>query len=133
MSAALDYHRATNVEAGGSDEDLERTLDTHPILFKAYREAERVPLDVTAAGPILGNGAAVLGTATHYGAPGKRTVHFRGYSSAGALYPIEAYVATPDVLYSFDAHSASSSGCATVTFARTLLRRSMQAATRSSS
>jgi len=103
LSAALDYHRATNVEAGGSDEDLERTLDTHPILFKAYGEAERVPLDVTPAGPILGNGAAVLRTATHYGAPGKRTVHFRGYSSAGALYPIEAYVATPDALYSFDA------------------------------
>jgi SagB-type dehydrogenase family enzyme len=30
-------------------------------------------------------------------------VHFRGYSSAGALYPIEAYVAAPDALYSFDA------------------------------
>jgi SagB-type dehydrogenase family enzyme len=103
LSAALDYHRATNVEAGGSDEDLERTLDTYPILFKAYGEAERASLDITAAGPILGDGAAVLRTATHYGAPGKRTVHFRGYSSAGALYPIEAYVATPDALYSFDA------------------------------
>lgn len=105
MSAAREYHLATNVPAGGTDEDEARTLDTHPSLFKEYGAAERVPLETSLAGPILGDGAAVLRTRTHYGAPGKRTVHFRGYSSAGALYPVEAYVAAPDALYSFDALS----------------------------
>lgn len=102
MSAALEYHRATDVETGGTDEDEARTLDTHPTLFKEYVGAERVPLDSSVAGPILGDGASVLRTRTHSGFPGKRTVHFRGYSSAGALYPVEVYVATPGALYSFD-------------------------------
>src|SRR6266540_4858379 len=103
VSAARDYHLATNVPAGGTDEDEARTLETHPSPFKAYGDAERVPLEASVAGPILGDGAAVLRTRTHFGWPGRRTVHFRGYSSAGALYPVEAYVATPDALYSFDA------------------------------
>jgi SagB-type dehydrogenase family enzyme len=105
VSAALEYHRATNVPAGGTDEDEARTLDTHPSPFKDYGDAERVPLEHSVAGPILGDGAAVLRTRTHFGAPGKRTVHFRGYSSAGALYPVEAYVAQRDGLYAFDAES----------------------------
>ena len=105
MSAARDYHLATNVPAGGTDEDEARTLDTHPSSFKAYGDAERVPLEASVAGPLLGDGAAVLRTRTHFGFPGERTVHFRGYSSAGALYPIEAYVATRDALYAFDATS----------------------------
>src|SRR6266540_7436425 len=105
VSAARDYHLATNVPAGGTDEDEARTLETHPSPFKAYGDAERVPLETSDAGPILGDGAAVLRTRTHFGWPGRRTVHFRGYSSAGALYPVEAYVATPDALYSFDALS----------------------------
>ena len=103
MSEALAYHRATNVAAHGTDEDEARTLETYPTLFKDYGDSERVPLEKSLAGPILGNGAAVMRTRTHYGPPGKRTVHFRGYSSAGALYPIEAFVAAPDALYSFDA------------------------------
>jgi SagB-type dehydrogenase family enzyme len=103
MSDALTFHRATNVAAHGTDEDEARTLETYPILFKDYGDSERVPLEKSLAGPILGNGAAVMRTRTHFGPPGKRTVHFRGYSSAGALYPIEAYVAAPDALYSFDA------------------------------
>jgi SagB-type dehydrogenase family enzyme len=105
LSAALDYHRATDADAGSTDEDLERTLDTHPILFKSYGDKERVSVETSAAGRVLGDGAAVLRTATHFGFPGKRTVHFRGYSSAGALYPVEAYVAAPDALYGFDALS----------------------------
>lgn len=103
MSAALEYHAATNVAAYGTDEDEERTLDTHPGAFKPYGDAERVPLETSVAGPVLRDGAAVTRTRTHHGAPGTRTVHFRGYSSAGALYPVEAYVAAPDALYSFDA------------------------------
>jgi SagB-type dehydrogenase family enzyme len=103
MSDALAYHRATNVAAHGTDEDEARTLETYPTLFKDYGDSERVPLEKSLAGPILGNGAAVMRTRTHFGPPGRRTVQFRGYSSAGALYPIEAYVAAPDALYSFDA------------------------------
>jgi SagB-type dehydrogenase family enzyme len=103
MSDALAYHRATNVAAHGTDEDDARTLETYPTLFKDYGDSERVPLETSLAGPILGDGAAVMRTRTHFGPPGRRTVHFRGYSSAGALYPIEAYVAAPDALYSFDA------------------------------
>ena len=105
MSEALDYHRATNVPVGGTDEDEARSLDTHPSPFKDYGEAQRVPLESSVAGPILGDGAAVLRTRTHSGSPGVRTVHFRGYSSAGALYPIEAYVAEREGLYAFDAAS----------------------------
>jgi SagB-type dehydrogenase family enzyme len=105
LSAALAYHRATNVAAYGTDEDEERTLDTHPSAFKEYGDAERLPLDTSVAGAILGDGAAVVRTRTHHGSPGTRTVHFRGYSSAGALYPIEAYVADAGALYAFDALS----------------------------
>jgi SagB-type dehydrogenase family enzyme len=105
VSDALHYHRVTNVPAGGTDEDEARTLEMHPTLFKEYGEAERVPLDASISGPSLGDGAAVIRTRTHYGPPGKRTVHFRGYSSAGALYPIETYVASAGGLYSFDALS----------------------------
>jgi SagB-type dehydrogenase family enzyme len=101
----LEYHRATNVAAYGTDEDEARTLDTHPSAFKEYGDAERLPLDASVAGAILGDGAAVIRTRTHHGPPGTRTVHFRGYSSAGALYPIEAYVADRDGLLSFDALS----------------------------
>ena len=105
MSAALAYHRATNVAAYGTDEDEERTLETHPSAFKEYGDAERLPLDTSIAGGILGDGGAVVRTRTHHGSPGTRTVHFRGYSSAGALYPIEAYLADEGGLYSFDALS----------------------------
>ena len=41
VSAALDYHRATNVAAGGTDEDEVRTLETKPTVFKDYGNAER--------------------------------------------------------------------------------------------
>jgi len=103
VSATLDYHRSTNVPAHGTDEDEARTLHTHPSAFKDYGDAARVPLETSVAGPILRDGAAVVRTRTHFGHPGRRTVHFRGYSSAGALYPVEAYVAASDGLYSFDA------------------------------
>jgi SagB-type dehydrogenase family enzyme len=103
LNRALEYHMATNVAAHGSDEDEARTPETHPTLFKDYGETDRLPLETSVAGPVLGDGAAVLRTRTHFGFPGKRTVHFRGYSSAGALYPIEAYVADRGGLYSFDA------------------------------
>ncbi len=100
MSAAVEYHRGTNVPAGGTDED--RTLDysTRPEPFKDYGDAESLPLETSVAGPLLQEGAGIVRSRV---APWGRRLHFRGYSSAGALYPIEAYIAAPGGLYSFDA------------------------------
>ncbi|HEY3183502.1 MAG TPA: SagB family peptide dehydrogenase [Gaiellaceae bacterium] len=95
MSAALDYHRTTNVPAEGTDEDEERTLETRPRPFKEYGNAARAPLETSVAGRVLDDGAGVIRSRGGY--------HFRGYSSAGALYPVEAYVVAPEGLYSFDA------------------------------
>jgi SagB-type dehydrogenase family enzyme len=99
MSAAVEYHRATNVAAEGTDEDEARRPETRPHPFKDYGGAPRLPLETSVAGPVLDAGAGVLRSRSY---PGGR-VHFRGYSSAGALYPVEAYVAAPEGLYSFDA------------------------------
>jgi SagB-type dehydrogenase family enzyme len=95
VSTALDYHRTTNVPAGGTDEDEERTPETRPKPFKEYGDAARVPLETSVAGRVLDDGAGVIRSRGGY--------HFRGYSSAGALYPVEAYVVAPEGLYSFDA------------------------------
>ena len=107
MSDALAYHRATNVAAGGTDEDEERVVETRPVPFKEYGSAERLPLETTVAGPLLQDGAGIVRSRTSAArnAPGRRDrgeVHFRGYSSAGALYPVEAYVASAEGLFSFD-------------------------------
>jgi SagB-type dehydrogenase family enzyme len=96
VSAALDYHRATNVPAGGTDEDEQRFVGDHPPLFKDYGNAERIP-----AGPVLRDGAGVVRSQERRDYGGG-TIHWRAYSSAGALYPVEAYVAVSDGLYSFD-------------------------------
>ena len=101
MSAALEYHRATNVAAVGSDEDLQRDIAKRPSLFKDYGDAERVPLDATIAGRLLQDGAGVVRSQPRRDYGGG-TMHWRAYSSAGALYPVEAYVATASGLYSFD-------------------------------
>ena len=102
MSDALDYHRATNVEAGGTDEDEVRTIETKPSVFKDYGDAERLPLESSIAGPVLQDGAGVV-RSTDRRDYGGGTIHWRAYSSAGALFPVEAYVASADGLYSFDA------------------------------
>ena len=102
MSDALDYHRATNVAAGGTDEDEVRTIETKPSVFKDYGAAERLPLDTALAGPVLQDGAGIVRT-TDRRDYGGGTIHWRAYSSAGALFPVEAYVASADGLYSFDA------------------------------
>jgi SagB-type dehydrogenase family enzyme len=101
MSAALDYHRATNVSAGGSDEDEVRTIETKPSVFKDYGDAERLPLETSIAGPVLSDGAGVVRSQDRRDYGGG-TIHWRAYSSAGALFPVEAYVATADGLFSFD-------------------------------
>jgi SagB-type dehydrogenase family enzyme len=98
----LEYHRATNVAASGTDEDEARTIETFPIPFKDYpANAERLPLETSVAGPLLEAGA---GTVRSREMPQMgRTLHFRAYSSAGGLYPVEAYVASAAGLFSFDA------------------------------
>jgi SagB-type dehydrogenase family enzyme len=101
MSAALDFHRATNVAAGGTDEDEVRTIETKPSVFKDYGDAERLPLETSIAGPVLQDGAGVV-RSTDRRDYGGGTIHWRAYSSAGALFPVEAYVASAGGLYSFD-------------------------------
>jgi len=104
VSAALEYHRATNYPPGAWEDDAEtarRYVGERPAIFKEYGDAERLPLDGYAAGPLLRDGAGVV-RSTAGADYGGGTVHWRAYSSAGALYPVEAYVAGPDGLYSFD-------------------------------
>jgi SagB-type dehydrogenase family enzyme len=102
VSAVLDYHRATNVAAHGTDEDEERNVGSRPRVSKDYGDAERLPLETSVAGPLLRDAAGVVRSqpGRDYGGG---TMHWRAYSSAGALYPVEAYVATAEGLYSFDA------------------------------
>jgi SagB-type dehydrogenase family enzyme len=102
VSAALRYHRATDVRAGGTDEDEQRLVGDRPPPFKDYGDAERLPLDVSVAGPLLQDGAGIVRSqkGRDYGGG---TIHWRAYSSAGGLFPVEAYVAARDGLYSFDA------------------------------
>jgi SagB-type dehydrogenase family enzyme len=101
VSDALEYHRATNVPAGGTDEDKQRFVGDRPPPFKDYGDGERLPLDVSVAGPLLQDGAGIVRSQERRDYGGG-TMHWRAYSSAGGLFPVEAYVATGDCLYSFD-------------------------------
>jgi SagB-type dehydrogenase family enzyme len=101
MSEALDFHRATDVPAGGTDEDEARMIGTKPSVFKDYGGAERLPLETSSAGPVLRDGAGIVRTQDNRDYGGG-TIYWRAYSSAGALFPVEAYVAARDGLYSFD-------------------------------
>jgi SagB-type dehydrogenase family enzyme len=104
VSAALEYHRATNYPPGAWEDDAEtakRYVGERPAIFKEYGDAERLPLDQRPAGSLLRDGARVV-RSTAEADYGGGTIYWRAYSSAGALYPIEAYVAGPDGLYSFD-------------------------------
>ena len=60
MSAALRYHRATDVAAGGTDKDEQRFIGDKPALFKDYGDAARLPLDSSVAGQLLQDGAGVV-------------------------------------------------------------------------
>jgi SagB-type dehydrogenase family enzyme len=101
LSAALAYHRATDVSAGGTDEDEQRTVGDRPPAFKDYGDAQRLPLETSPAGPLLQAGAGIVRSQAERDYGGG-TMHWRAYSSAGGLFPVEAYVAASDGLYSFD-------------------------------
>jgi SagB-type dehydrogenase family enzyme len=101
MGAALRYHRATDVEAGGTDEDEQRYVGDRPPPFKEYGEAQRLPPESSVAGPLLQDGAGIVRSQERRDYGGG-TIHWRAYSSAGGLFPVEAYVAAADGLYSFD-------------------------------
>jgi SagB-type dehydrogenase family enzyme len=99
LNAALEYHHATNVPAEGTDEEPDLDYANRPHPFKDFREAEPLPLEASVAGPLLEAGAGIVrAVPTRSG----RTVYFRAYSSAGALQPVDAYVAAPEALYAFD-------------------------------
>ncbi len=102
MSASLEYHRATDVSAGGTDEDEQRVIGDRPPPFKDYGDAERLPLEASVAGPLLQAGAGIVRSQQRRDYGGETTMHWRAYSSAGGLFPVEAYVAAADGLYSFD-------------------------------
>jgi SagB-type dehydrogenase family enzyme len=102
MGAVLDYHAATSVPAGGTDEDEHRFVGARPPVFKDYGNAERLSLATSSAGRLLQDGAGIVRSQARRDYVGG-TIHWRAYSSAGALYPVEAYVAAEDGLYSFDA------------------------------
>jgi SagB-type dehydrogenase family enzyme len=101
-SAALEYHETTNVAAGGTDEDEGRFVGARPLPFKDYGDADRLPLEMSVAGSLLQRGAGIVRSQDRRDYGGG-TIHWRAYSSAGALFPVEAYVATSEGLFSFDA------------------------------
>jgi len=100
VSAALRYHRATNVAAGETDE-VPLDPATRPAPFRDYGDAERLPLETSIAGQLLQDGAGIV-RSTPGRDYGGGTIRWRAYSSAGALFPVEASIAAPDGLYSFD-------------------------------
>src|ERR1051326_2860873 len=76
-------------------------VDARPSPFKDYGDAERLPLEASIAGALLHEAAGIVRSqpGRDYGGG---TIHWRAYSSAGGLYPIEAYVAAADGLSAFD-------------------------------
>jgi SagB-type dehydrogenase family enzyme len=89
------YHEHTkhtfgSVRAGGHYLDWENR--PHP--FKEYVGLDPLPLPAGRLGRLLRWGAGVVRTRR---VPGGDVYHFRTYSSAGALYPVEVYVACADL------------------------------------
>ena len=90
---AIDVARRYHEQTKHSYESVRRSargLDwaNRPDPFKTYLGVEGLPLPDTELGWLLQYGAGVTRTRGEYS--------FRTYSSAGALYPIDVYVAIPD-------------------------------------
>jgi SagB-type dehydrogenase family enzyme len=99
VSVALDYHARTN-HTRESVRRSARALDwaNRPHPFKEYVELEPEPITDPELSRLLRYGAGVMKTRRY---PGGIVHHFRAYSSAGALYPVELYVALPGGLFHF--------------------------------
>jgi SagB-type dehydrogenase family enzyme len=83
-------HTFTSVRGGGHYLDWENR--PHP--FKEYAGLDAVPLPQGTLGRVLRWGAGVVRTRRIAGGD---VYHFRTYSSAGALYPVEVYLACADL------------------------------------
>ncbi len=122
IGAVLAYHESTKhspVSIRSQAHFLD--WDNRPHPFKVHAALERVPLpddvpslavpaleaigvtsvDAATPGPDLPALARllVLGAGVHHTVrfPGGEVIHFRNYASAGALYPVEVYVACADL------------------------------------
>ncbi|HWQ22544.1 MAG TPA: SagB/ThcOx family dehydrogenase [Gaiellaceae bacterium] len=92
------YHEATKhtyESVRSSAHRLDFANWPHP--FKEYPSLEPLPLP-PGLERLLRFGAGTVRSRT---LPGGRTYHFRTYSSAGGLYPVEVYVATADGLHHY--------------------------------
>jgi SagB-type dehydrogenase family enzyme len=103
-SAARRFHDETSLTMEKEDAENARGLDWSvlPAPFKEYPGLDPQPLPDSLA-RLLRYGAGVARVRRRPEA----TFHFRTYSSAGARYPIELYVATRDGLHHFDPRGPS--------------------------
>ena len=101
LTASERYHRATKHTPHSIAVHPRPDLATRPRKFRDNGAAERLPVDRSVAGRLLQAGAGIVRSQSgrDYGGG---TMHWRAYSSAGGLFPVDAYVAGPDGLYSFD-------------------------------
>jgi SagB-type dehydrogenase family enzyme len=86
-------HTFASVRRSGQELDW----DNRPSPFKDYLRLEALPLPEDDVGRLLRWGAGVIRTRRY----GPDEYSFRTYSSAGALYPVEVYVAKADGLWHF--------------------------------
>ena len=95
VEAARSYHERTkhtfaSVRAGGHGLDW----GNRPHPFKDYVDLDPLPVPEGRLERLLRWGAGVVRTRE---LPGGDVYHFRTYSSAGALYPVEVYLACGDI------------------------------------
>jgi SagB-type dehydrogenase family enzyme len=104
LTASERYHRATKHTPQTIAVHPRPDLAARPRSFRESGEAERLPVDPSVAGRLLQAGAGI-GRSQRGRDYGGGTMHWRAYSSAGGLFPVDAYVAEPDGLYAFDVRS----------------------------